>query len=31
VGAIHVLQQIASPGHFNFIKTELSDLEDVSS
>jgi nucleoside-diphosphate-sugar epimerase len=30
VGAIHVLQQIAIPGRFNFIKTDLSDLEDVS-
>jgi UDP-arabinose 4-epimerase len=31
VGAIHVLQQIAIPGHFNFIKTDLSDLEDLHS
>jgi hypothetical protein len=30
VGAIHVLQQVAIPGRFNFIKTDLSDLEDVS-
>ncbi|KAH8938298.1 hypothetical protein BDL97_16G075200 [Sphagnum fallax] len=31
VGAIHVLQQVAIPGRFNFIKTDLSNLEDLHS